>query len=242
MKKILTPEEQKYLRMVCNYLRSMGMTWAEIEYELETWDDTINFNPSQEQYLTKFTNNYTVDIPFGLKPILRKIIDYCNKYGLFGDQSNVSNEISYQRFEIYIDAVKKEIGVIHYWSWYDEQDAEGMSWDGKLCAEIFDEWKKEGLLDSLDIPEDGQLEATYDGGGDSGYLEESFTNGEEIPEKIGDWMYNQLEYYYSGWEINEGSSGRFTLDFKDIVINLSHSYNTEEGASDTLWEEEFGDS
>jgi hypothetical protein len=26
------------------------------------------------------------------------------------------------------------------------------------------------------------------------------------------------------------------------VINLSHSYNTEEGASQTLWEEGFGDS
>jgi hypothetical protein len=99
--------------------------------------------------------------------------------------------------------------------------------------EILQSWKTEGY---------NEVKVDFSGGGDSGYIEEVFTNGQEIPEKIGDWMYDQLENYYSGWEINEGSSGRFTLDFKDIVINLSHSYNTEEGASQTLWEEGFGDS
>ena len=56
-----------------------------------------------------------------------------------------------------------------------------------------------------------------------------------------DWCYTQLENNFGGWEINEGSDGKFMFNFNDMIIVLEHTYNTEENATDTLFEESFAD-
>ena len=92
----------------------------------------------------------------------------------------------------------------------------------------------------IEVPRGGILTLSYNGGGDSGYIESSFDEtGDAVPSEIEDWCYAQLESNYGGWEINEGSDGRFIFNFNDSTIVLDHTYNTEETSEDTIYEESF---
>jgi hypothetical protein len=60
----------------------------------------------------------------------------------------------------------------------------------------------------------------YNGGGDSGYIESDFENGEPSPGAVEEWCYQQLEENFGGWEINEGSQGEFQFDFNEKTVIL----------------------
>lgn len=88
-----------------------------------------------------------------------------------------------------------------------------------------------------------EMEARYEGSGDSGYIQRDYTsknkNG-EINDDIEHICYDLLSEY-GGWEINEGSQG--TIEFTKDEIDIQHEWNTEEQyTSDTIIEinpEEF---
>jgi len=58
----------------------------------------------------------------------------------------------------------------------------------------------------------------YDGGGDSGYVQEENHN----PDILNNISYQILELFYSGWEINEGSKGTIVYDFKNRRVTINH--------------------
>ena len=228
---ILTPEEKKYLGRVSRYLASMGMNYGEINFEMEQDDEEISY--SEYGFPTHFDNNYYAEIPDGLIPILKKIIDYVDDDGLYSNLPDGS-DIDYQRFEITISGVKKEIALTHIYSYYSEGDSTGIEYD-----DMIEEWEEKGVFDDTSIPEDGYLVLKYNGGGDSGYIESDFENGEPSPGAVEEWCYQQLEENFGGWEINEGSQGEFQFDFNEKTVILSHTFNIEESRTNTLWEEEF---
>jgi hypothetical protein len=230
---ILTPEEKKYLGKISRYLSSLGLNYGEIQFEMEPEEDEIAYNP--KDFPTHFDNNYTAEIPDGLVPILKKIIDYVDDEGLYNELPDDAN-IDYQRFEITIDGEgsKKEIALTHIYSFQTDGDTQGVEYD-----EIMEEWEKKGVFNDTSIPEDNYLVLKYNGGGDSGYIESDFENGESVPTEVEEWCYQQLEENFGGWEINEGSQGEFQFDFNEKTVILSHTYNIEESKSNTLWEEEF---
>ena len=228
---ILTPEEKKYLGRVSRYLASMGMNYGEINFEMEQDDEEISY--SEYGFPTHFDNNYYAEIPDGLVPILKKIIDYVDDDGLYSNLPDGS-DIDYQRFEITISGVKKEIALTHIYSYYSEGDSTGIEYD-----DMIEEWEEKGVFDDTSIPEDGYLVLKYNGGGDSGYIESDFENGEPSPGAVEEWCYQQLEENFGGWEINEGSQGEFQFDFNEKTVILSHTYNIIEDRSNTLWEEKF---
>jgi hypothetical protein len=234
---ILTPEEKKYLGKVSRYLASLGMTYGDIIFEMEPDDEEISYR--ENYFPTHFENNYTAEIPDGLVPILKKIISYVDDDELYSELPNDGN-IDYQRFEITIDSVKKEISLTHMYSYQIEGGSEGVEYD-----DIIEEWEEKGVFDDIEIPEDNYLVLKYNGGGDSGYIESHFDSGarnpygESVPTEVEEWCYQQLEENFGGWEINEGSQGEFQFDFNEKTVILSHAYNIEESRSNTLWEEEF---
>jgi hypothetical protein len=234
---ILTPEEKKYLGKVSRYLSSLGMSYGEIQFEMEPDDDEISY--SENYFPTHFENNYNAEIPDGLVPILKKIISYVDDEGLHSELPD-DGEIDYQRFEITIDSVKKEISLTHSYSYQTEGDTQGVEYD-----DMIEEWEEKGVFDDIEIPEDNYLVLKYNGGGDSGYIESHFDSGarnpygESVPTEVEEWCYQQLEDNFGGWEINEGSQGEFQFDFNEKTVILSHTYNIEESKSNTLWEEEF---
>jgi hypothetical protein len=229
---ILTPDEKKYLGKVSRYLSSLGMSYGEIQFEMEPDQEGIAYSPND--FPTHFENNYTAEIPDGLVPILKKIIDYVDDDGLYSEVP-YDGYLIYQRFDITIYAnEKKEISLTHSYSYQIEGGSEGVEYD-----DMIEEWEEKGVFDDTEIPEDNYLVLKYNGGGDSGYIESNFESGQSVPPPVEEWCYQQLEDNFSGWEINEGSQGEFQFDFNEKTVILSHAYNIEESRSNTLWEEEF---
>ena len=72
---ILTEDEKKYLRKVSRYIQSYGITYAEIR--LLELNDYPGFDESDIYFddITHLSNNYSVEVPEGLKPILKKMVD-----------------------------------------------------------------------------------------------------------------------------------------------------------------------
>jgi hypothetical protein len=235
---ILTPEDKKYLQRICRYLGSVGMKDGTLEMDVDYGNfDFSNIDWDRE---THFSNNYNVEIPEKLREILKKISDYIYENDLF--QSPEDDDLNYERIEFDIDSRSQEISVKHWWSFYGRGDTQSKYWEDEDGEEIFEEWNADGVLDDIEVPNNGKLTLKYNGSGDSGYIESSFDeNGDGVPSAIEDWCYRQLEYNFGGWEINEGSDGEFIFNFHTTEIELIHTYNTEENASDTIYEESFAE-
>jgi hypothetical protein len=236
---LLTPEDKQYIRRVCRYLGSLGMRDGSIEMDIDSgwnWD----FSDINWEDQTHFANNYSAEVPDGLIPIYKKIADYIQENNLY--RSPEYDDINYERVDFDIDCQKGEITVNHWYTYYERGDSNSVTWDAEDDKEIFEEWEKDGVLEDLDIPDDGILTLKYNGSGDSGYIENTFEEiGDQVPSTIEDWCYNKLERHFGGWEINEGSDGEFIFNFHDMTIELNHTYNVEENATDTIYEESFAE-
>jgi hypothetical protein len=128
----------------------------------------------------------------------------------------------------------------HYWGYYDRGNENVIDFDSDEDKERFKEWDETGIFSDVEVPDGGILELVYNGSGDSGYIESSFEeNGDGVPAHIEDWCYRVLEDNFGGWEINEGSDGKFVFNFNDGTVTLYHTMNVEEEAMDTLYEESF---
>jgi hypothetical protein len=235
MEELLTPEEKQYLRRVTNYLGSMGMQDGNIEIDIDNgW--RFDYNNVDWNYITHFTNNYNADIPSGLIPILQKIMKYCDDKELIKD---LDDDINYQRLEFDIDIDSKKIRFIHWWSFYSRGDGSSMEFDSEEDVKRFERWMENEFSD-VEIPIGGILTVTYNGSGDSGYMESSFEeNNSAVPEGIEEWCYEELSNNFGGWENNEGSDGDFTFDFNTKIVTLKHTENIEENASHTYFEQSF---
>lgn len=235
MEKLLTPEEKQYLRRVSNYLGSMGMSDGNIEIEIDNgW--SFDYDDIDWDNITHFDNNYNADIPSGLIPILQKIMKYCGDNDLILEHDD---DVNYQKLEFDIDVDKKEITFNHWWSFYTRGDGNSIEYDSEGDVERFERWMETDFSD-VEIPNDGILTVTYNGSGDSGYLESSFNeNGSQVPAGVEDWCYRELSDNFGGWEINEGSDGDFVFDFNNKTVTLNHTDNIEDNATDTYYEESF---
>jgi len=72
----------------------------------------------------------------------------------------------------------------------------------------------------------------FNGGGDSGEIYEYIELGGKvesikIKDKMLNFLYDWLESHYGGWEINEGSQGKFVL-YQDGTMQLDFQENIEE--------------
>jgi hypothetical protein len=237
MAEILTPEEKKYLNRTCNYLASLGMTEGTIDINLDSDHYDLSHEDIDWKYVQHFDNNYRAEIPEGLLPILKKVMNYVVDEGVF--ESPDIDSMSYQNISIDIDCSRKELTVTHDYSYYSRDDGSSITYDSDEDKARFDNWMEEDMQD-VEVPSDGILTLSYNGGGDSGYIESSFDEvSDAVPDSIENWCYEQLENHFGGWEINEGSDGRFIFDFNNSTVNLDHTFNTEENAANTLFEENF---
>ena len=165
-------------------------------------------------------------------------MNYVDDNGLFNNPD--VNDINYERLDFDIDTERHEISVNHWWSYYDTGEENSVEWDDEEGKDLFEGWEKDGVFEDLEVPDNGILILSYNGSGDSGFVESNFDeNFESVPSAIEDWCYTQLENNFGGWEINEGSNGEFIFNFKEMTIELKHTYNTEENEHDTIYEENF---
>jgi hypothetical protein len=235
MSNILTLEEKKYLQRVCRYLGSLGMTNGIIEFEFDYSE--FDCEDVDWKQITTFSNNYTAEIPDVMIEISKKLLNYVCENDLI--RTPDVNDVNWQRIEIDLDCEDSTISVVLDYNYYDIGDTET---DTRSLEE---EEENESLREVFDVLEDDPdiedriLTIDYSGGGDSGYLEDSFNSGDSVPAVVSDFCYNMLENRFGGWEINEGSQGNFEIDLDNKEITLNHTYNIDETGRDTLLEEKF---
>jgi hypothetical protein len=231
---ILTPEDKKYLRRVSRYLESYGMRQGdieiiELEYDYQVYETSnISFDR-----ITNFSNNYSIEVPEGLIPIIEKIVDVGEKNQ---DKLDIPDSIDYGRIEIEIDTKNNEIRLIYFISYTESGDGSIKEYtigDG-IGLDVFNSIREE----STDV--ESIMELRYNGSGDSGYMEDRFENGVPVTGTVEDWCERALSYSFGGWENNEGSQGYFLFNMENNTAELHHTYNEQNTTTTTLFEEEFG--
>jgi len=232
---ILTPEDKKYLRKVSRYLQSYGLQRGDIELlELEDGYEIYEISDIRFDRVTNFSNNYSVEVPEGLIPILEKIVVAGQKRQ---DDIDFPDYVNYGRIEIEIDCVSSEITLLHYITYTEsvtEGDLEFSTEDDEISMDVFNSIK-ENCTDVEPL-----MELRYNGSGDSGYLEDRFENGEPVPGPVENWCEIQLSRNFGGWENNEGSEGNFIFNMENNTAELNHTWNEQNSTTTTLFEGEFG--
>lgn len=225
----LNDKDKVLLRSLSRYLRSHGMKYGLIDFELD-WGNKLSLDDK-----TSFGNNWTAEIPEFIKPTLQKVIDFI-KSSL--DSLGGLDNVSFNQVEINIDAVDQELTVSRNYGYYEESDTMTNTWDmeddPEPLANIF------SALDESGEKLDDVLTLRYNGSGDSGYIEDEFEEGGTAPKPLEDFCYDQLEALHGGWEINEGSQGYFEIDTVNKTITLNHAFNEEKTESDNLLQFYFG--
>ena len=92
----------------------------------------------------------------------------------------------------------------------------------------------EGVMDDVFNELGGDTaKLEFNGGGDSGYIDDHMevfgVGNKPVPASLEDWCYKKLP---GGWEINEGSQGKFIINSKERTIELDYEENVEDELSD----------
>lgn len=227
MENILTPEEKKYLRFISKYLLSYGEDVGTIKIEDF---DSVNIDDLTNSGFAQFDENYYLEVPEQLEPIIIKVARYAEP-----KIPEVDEDMNSSSLDIVIDAKKQELTALYSYSYYTNEDS-GVTYSSSEDGidEVFEEMS-ESNIDWVEVP--------FTGSGDSGSIDTpTDIDGSmvSISPVIEDWCYNQLERNYGGWEINEGSQGKFIFDNKAETCQLDFSWNNEVYESDTIFEFPFG--
>jgi len=134
--------------------------------------------------------------------------------GLLGNEigSESPGDSEYSHYEMIIDSVSRKLSIygIYYETVVSESYDQEIELSGKE-KELF--WN--ALYSKLDNQRAFDVEII--GGGDSGYLECTLI---ELPTDVEEILYGILEDTAMGWEINEGSSGRFVINPNENTIRF----------------------
>jgi hypothetical protein len=232
---ILTPEDKKYLRKVSRYLQSYGLQRGDIDLlELEDGNEYYEISDIRFDRVTNLSNNYSVEVPEGLIPILQKIVVAGQKRQ---DDIDFPDYVNYGRIEIEIDCVSSEIRLFHYIVYTDAGGGGSIEYsaaEDEISMDVFNSIRE----NCTEV--EPFMEVTYNGSGDSGYLEDRFENGEPVTGPVEDWCYRELSRNFGGWENNEGSQGNFIFNMENNTAELNHTWNEQNSITTTLFEGEFG--
>ena len=224
---LLTDDDKKLLRSFSRYAQSWGLSEIIVRLDLEGTSDLSSI-PVPNHFENAYDKKFPVVLHNFLESFKNKVDDQVDI-----EYADV-DELNYEAVEIRIDTEDENIEFIYEFSYTTESETRGLSFDDVEDPEI----KSFFPLISEETDED-YLTLRYYGSGDSGYLESNFEEGPSVPSGVDDWCYRILEGNFGGWEINEGSQGRFAFDMDEKTINLEHTENYEQNDSDTFYSESF---
>jgi hypothetical protein len=229
---MLSPEEKKYFEFLWRLGKSYSTKYMTFEFD---YDDIYSDGANVSEFLSDNSYPNPVVIP---EKVAVFLTNYFNKNvyeGLEGvfDGMNVDDPSS-QRVYFIIDLEKRQIR-----SWVETDyfgEGENQSALEDIPKSVF-----KSIESSLEDSEfQRYIQIPFVGGGDSGYIEDSVVLDDgtrfEIPGNLSDILYEILP---GGWEINEGSQGRFTIDLEEKTIELEYTENIYETQSNTVMELDF---
>jgi hypothetical protein len=214
MKPIVTEEELKSLKLFSYYLQSHGIKSGSV---------TINFQECNVDYIDSFygIDGGRAETYDAINKVFESIIENNNFEDYMEDCENYAN-ITFN-----IDCVERTLEAeIHE----TVRGTNEMS-DSVVVDELDNSLKKEfnKFFKSMEEQGDSPTATVYfNGGGDSGDIDGHTSDGIPLTRTIESYFYDWLESFYGGWEINEGSQGRFIIDSQERMLYLEFEENTEE--------------
>jgi hypothetical protein len=202
---IMNKELKVYLNIISKFLEKENC--PVIEFEVDAYSKNIHSNNRI------YCNENFISLPIDIVKPLEVFLDTLTDLDEYIGDSEV-----YQ-YEIIIDTNERTLKVNARFTiygydgpFYETIDAE------KACNELL----KMGFEDEVTV--------YFNGGGDSGYVDETFTYDNKThntPNVVDDVCYHLLSNF-GGWEINEGSSGNITFNIPEKTATLEFTWNTEE--------------
>jgi hypothetical protein len=210
----LSPEQLKTLKLFSYYCGSYGSKTATMNVYLAEYG-TIDHIDSY-WYSDSGTRIETYDkISDLIEYIIRdtEMLDYYEYEG----NGTLIFEIDVNERKLKIDGYHREYSTND--SKYEWSDEEG---------------DFEGVMDDVFNELGGNTaKLEFNGGGDSGYIDDHMevfgVGNKPVPASLEDWCYDKLP---GGWEINEGSQGKFIINSKERTIELDYEENVEDELSD----------
>jgi hypothetical protein len=210
----LNPEQLKTLKLFAYYCGSYGAKTATLSVYLNEggsvdWIDN-------KWYSESGTGIDTYDK-------IEELVNYILEESSMLDYYDYDNSGS---LEFEIDVNERKLKIDGYHKEYSTNDS-SYEWSDK-------EGDFEGVLDDVFSELGGDTAILeFAGGGDSGYLNDRMevigVGHKPVPASLEDWCYSKIP---SGWEINEGSQGRFIIDSRHKQIVLEYGENVEDDLSD----------
>lgn len=237
MENFLTDEDKKILRRNCRYLGSIGMDLATVEIDMSNGE--IEYEDIEWDYITNYSNNFSAEILPAVLIVIKKIFEIASNRGPFEALDENGNSIEYNYYEIAeltIDCKHSEISLVYSYGFYGDGDNRYTEYDNEdgYYNEIFN-----SLEESNSWEDNSVIGLVYDGGGDSGYLEGTFTNGQSVPQVVESWCEVEISRKYPGWENNEGARGEFIFNKVENTITLEHTYREEANGVVPIFRESF---
>ena len=218
---------KKKLLLVFDYLKINGCHYAEKEGDYYT----MNFNDQNNQWWCVSNQNLgNVRLPLDITQELEVLID--NHQNEF-DEDDIDDPYG---FEVRLYPDSKTISVYEQYSEFHTEDTVTVTVDTEQEPEV------KQIIDYYCIKEEicrGNITFQFNGGGDSGYIEDrgmsDFNGPAKIYEPAEDMFYRMLSINFGGWEINEGSQGQCIIDMDLEQLQLDFEQNYEESKSDEVW-------
>ena len=182
------------------------------------WKDYMSFyGGGQAIEMTPTVENF-------IKTVIQKIINIDLLWGYIDDEK--ADDITEHGW-LFISIFPKtyELEIHMSYDVYVNQDREYEESISDLLQEYgpspdvhheIDSWYKKGAI----------FLTTYEGGGDSGYIDDDITSniGEtQIPGVIEDLCYKMINTYERGYELEEGGRGQIDIDFTTDTVTMFHT-------------------
>lgn len=198
---------KKYFEALLVYMRNLGVdrVWTEMTMDgshMDHWDEEIQ--------ATKNGDYKKIGLP---KQFIKLFDTLVEKYGQeIWDGSQNEWDSEYYRVDINVSLSERKIIIT---SDIEEQTTDGSS-------DEYDVIEVPSVQSFLDENEIDDFEVSYSGGGDDGYIEDDGYDDEgnqyRLSDDLENYLYSKLNNSFGGWEINEGSSGKFIINRQTMEI------------------------
>ena len=223
----LSEQDKKKLKRFSFYLQTTaaedGLNWTQYVYEYNEMDNAYGPHPKVD--LSKFTTEIELIENIFEKAIANYDIEDLI-YSVEGSTGSANIEITFTPQDLHL-----EISIdIYYLEVYDSEKM--ITFDEASRSEPMYTFQRheylknftdESFIEKCKKEYGNELEVSYDGYGDSGQLSTDILNNE-----LEYAIYELIDLYHSGWEINEGSTGTIYINFQDRIIKIYHSQNSED--------------
>ena len=241
----LTEKQKKDLNVFSLILNSLNMEDG-VEWYYRYYGEWEDDEPNGPYYNNRNVSSELNFLPGSIGELFEEIkenFDTGNFYNEYYDNENGSLTFT-------VNAEKKEIIITYD---YYEMITEDSNIEKNFSdfSNLTDNWRggerpvkilaNQNVVNELIKQYGSFCKLRYDGGGDSGWIENEIETENGIKEikketdadvdgvevNLETISYDLLDLYYGGWEINEGSNGAINYNFHEQKVKMIHYQNIE---------------